>query len=125
MTTETPGFANQASSYGAEQTRRALFFWGARDNAGDVGSITGGLRAAGDLKVTAPVSGMTVNVATGECIIPGSSSVTQGGYYGLVSSTTSLVVAASNATNPRVDLVAGQVTDAGYTGGTNTFVWRL
>ena len=87
-----------------------------------MGSITGGLRAAGDLKVTAPVSGMTVNVATGECIIPGSSSVTQGGYYGLVSSTTSLVVAASNATNPRVDLVAGVVTDAGYTGATNTFV---
>ena len=64
---------------------------------------------------------MTVNVAPGEVWVPGSSSATQSGYYCRVTSSTSLAVAASDPSNPRVDRVSAVVTDAAYSGATNTF----
>lgn len=64
---------------------------------------------------------MTVNVATGEILVPGSSSSTQGVYYGRVSSSTSLVISTSSPSNPRIDMVYAAITDAAYTGATNTF----
>lgn len=121
MAVESPGFANQNSTYSAEILRRALFADYAR--GASVGSVVGGLIASGDLALSAPVSGMTVNVAAGEILVPGSSSATQGGYYCRVSSTTSLVIAASDPSNPRVDRVVAQVTDSAYSGVTNT--WAL
>ena len=119
MAVETPGSFNQNSTYGAEQTRRTITSLLARGSS--IGSITGGIVGASDLLVTAPVSGMSVNVATGEVWVPGTSSSTQGGYYGRVSSTTNLSVAAANPSNPRIDLVVAVVTDSAYSGATNTF----
>lgn len=121
MSVESPGAFNSTQTYGAEQSRRAWFGWLPRDASADVGSVTGGIRATGDLALTAPVSGMSVNVGVGECFVAGSSSTLQGGYYGRVSSTTNLAVAAANASNPRVDLVSAVITDSAYAGVTNTF----
>lgn len=119
MSSESPPAFTQANTFGAEQTRRAIT--ALLQRGASIGSIAGGLVASGDMTLTPPGSGMTVNVAPGEAYIAGSSSATQGGYYCRVSSSTSLALAASNATNPRIDMVAAQVTDAAYSGVTNTF----
>lgn len=112
MAVESPAWANQAITYAAEQTRRAVFFGLA---------AAGGVKGSGDLQVSAPASGMSVNVATGEVIIPGSSSSSQGLYYGRATSTTNLAVSAANPTNPRIDLVCATVNDAAYSGSVNSW----
>jgi hypothetical protein len=118
MAVESPPFALSASSYGAEQTRRALYLMLAR--GATVGSVAGGVVAASDLLVTAG-SGMQVLVAPGECVVPGSTSATQSGYYGRVSSSSALSIAASDPSLPRVDRVVAVVKDAAYSGAENTF----
>jgi len=118
MGVETPPFSLQASNYSAEVTRRAIYALLAR--GGTIGSVVGGLVGAGDMLITAG-SGMQVLVAPGEGIIPGSTSATQSGYYGRVSSSTALAIAASDPTNPRVDRVVALVKDAAYTGTENLF----
>lgn len=126
MGVESPGFGNQASTYGAEIVRRAtLGFTLARDSSNDVGSSAGGLRTTTDLQLTPPGSGMTVTVSTGEAMVPGSSSISQGPYYCRASSSSSLAVAASNPSLPRIDSVTATVTDSAYSGGTNTFAVQV
>ena len=115
---ESPGWANQNSTYGAEQTRRAVGSLLLRGSG--IGQIVGGAVAQGDCALSAPGSGMSVNVAPGEVWVPGSNA-TQGGYYCRVSSTSNLAVAASNPTNPRIDRVSALITDSAYLGATNTF----
>lgn len=122
MTVESPGFANQGSSYGAEITRRAIGSLLARGSG--VGTISGGLVNASDMQISAG-GGMSVNVSTGECWVPGSSGATQGGYYGRVSSSTNLPIAASNPTNPRIDSVSATVTDAAYGQASDTFAVQV
>ena len=108
-------FATQAGSYSAETTRRAMFAPYARTSANSPGIIAGGLLSSADLQITAPVSGMTVNIGTGEGIIGGSEGGAQGGYYFRNSSSFSAPVAAANPSNPRVDAVCATMADAGYT----------
>lgn len=114
MAMETPGFANQSGSYSAEQTRRAVFAAYARVGS-TPGIISGGLVGPTDCQLTAPGSGMSVNVSTGEMIIGGTEGAVQGGYYGRVSSTTNLTISAASPSNPRIDTVCGTVSDSGYT----------
>jgi hypothetical protein len=72
----------------------------------------GVIPSGGALQVTAG-SGLSVNVATGFCIVPSSSGSLYGGYqFGLMSAG-SLSIAAADATNPRVDLVCATVIDDG------------
>lgn len=118
MSVETPPFALQASTYSAETTRRAIYALLKRGAA--IGSVSGGLIGTGDMLVTAG-SGMQVLVAPGEGIIPGSASATQSGYYGRVASSTTLPIAASDPTNPRIDRVVAMVKDAAYSGTENLF----
>jgi hypothetical protein len=124
MAVESPPFANQSQSYGAEQTRRAITSLLARGASASVGSIAGGLIGPADLTIAAG-GGMSVNVGTGECWVPGSQGATQGGYYGRVASSTNLAVAAANASNPRIDSVSATVTDSAYSGTGNTFAVQV
>ena len=65
-----------------------------------------------NLQVTAPVSGMTVNVAPGYCMVP-SATAQAGGYrFGLMSSG-SLTVAANSSGSTRQDYVLATVSDLG------------
>jgi hypothetical protein len=65
---------------------------------------------AANLKVTAPVSGMTVNIAPGYCMVP-SATAHAGGYrFGLMSSG-SLTVAANATGQTRQDYVLATVSD--------------
>jgi hypothetical protein len=115
MAVESPPWALQAGSYPAEQTRRAVFMWAARTAANTPGILQGGLASATDCQVSAPVSGLSVNVSTGEMLIPGNEGGTQGGAYARVSSTTNAVVSTANPTNPRIDRIVALMSDAGYT----------
>lgn len=109
----TPGFM-QDLAYPAEVTRRSIFFMLARNGSGSVGSVGGGIVGATDLLTSAPSSGMSVNNATGEAIVPGTSSTTQSGYYVRGASQTNTSVAAANGTNPRIDIVCATMNDTFY-----------
>lgn len=104
MAVETPPWSTQNSSFPANQTRRAVFF---------ALNTNGGVKGTNDLLVSAPSSGMSVNVDTGEVIIPGSNTL-QGVYYGCATSVTNLIIAASNSTNPRIDTICATVYDESY-----------
>jgi len=73
---------------------------------------------AANLKVTAPVSGLTVNVAPGYCMVP-SVTAQQGGYrFGLMQSG-SLTVAANATGSTRQDYVLATATDLGNSSSTS------
>jgi hypothetical protein len=115
MAVESPAWANAASTYTAEQTRRAMFCMLARTGANNPGIVSGGLINAADMQLTAPASGLSVNVNTGECIIPGNEGGAQGAYYARVSSQTNLAISSNASGNPRIDTVVATVADSGYT----------
>ena len=125
MTEVNPPFVLQASSHPAASFRRVLeFVLGGR---GDTGSATGqgGVRTAADLAVTANgTPNMSVNVAAGEAVVVGSESqLIQGAYHVYNDATKNLTIAASDPTNPRIDIVVAKVQDAEYSGATNA--WSL
>lgn len=113
MAVETPPWAEENGSYNAAQTRRAVFF---------PLNTAGGVKGSGDLLVSAPASGLSVNVAIGEVIIPGSNS-DQGLYYGANTSTTNLTISASDPTNPRIDTICATVDDTQYSATVDD--WKL
>ena len=119
MATQNPPYALQSGSHSAELFRRAV--------GSLLQSSLGGVVSEGDLAVTQNgTPNMSVNVAGGypggELWIPGSIGATQGLYYALNDATVNLAIAASNATNPRYDVVYAAVQDAAYSGSTNTWV---
>lgn len=115
MSMESPGFANQASSYAAEQTRRAVFSAYARTSANSPGIVAGGLLSTSDMQLSAPASGLSVNVSTGEAIVGGTEGGAQGAYYARCSSTTNLILSGADPTNPRIDTACLTIADTGYT----------
>ncbi|MGH9121410.1 MAG: hypothetical protein ACRDYC_05620 [Acidimicrobiales bacterium] len=163
MAVQTPPYCLQAASHSAELFRRALQ---AQLPVGSGGGIIPATAVstqvlAGDLQVSAPVSGMSVNVAPGQALVPGSLGggsgygmplgygapqinlngalipnlkipcqsvqlTAQGLYYCYNDDSAgpvSLAVAASSASNPRIDIVGCQVEDAQYAGSSND--WKL
>ncbi len=83
-----------------------------------------GVVGTSDMQVTAPSSGLSVNIATGQAWVQGTQSAFQGSYYVYNDATYSLPIGAANASNPRIDLIGIQIIDAAYGGGTSstTFV---
>ena len=83
-----------------------------------------GVGAQDELDVTAnSTPNMTVHVAAGSVFIDGTEQSTQGFYHCYNDGDVILSIAASNPTNPRIDLVVARVKDAFYSGGTNA--WDL
>lgn len=115
MSVESPAWSSQNSSFPANQTRRAVFF---------PLNTAGGCKGSADLEVTAPSSGMSVNVGTGEVIVPGSNTG-QGLYYGWVSSQTNLTISASDPTNPRIDTVCATIYDKFYGASADSWVVQV
>lgn len=116
MTVQNPAIFIQSESHPAEDWRefhRAL--------TGDVS----GIMTATDLAVTekAGTADMSVDVAGGSCLIVGDETTTQGTYWCQNRGVTNLAVTASDATNPRIDLVVARVEDSAYSGGTDA--WSL
>ena len=79
-----------------------------------------GVVGTSDMQVTAPSSGLSVNIATGQAWVQGTQSPFQGSYYVYNDATYSLPIGAANASNPRIDLIGIQIIDAAYGGGTSS-----
>ncbi|SRR6266536_548975 len=111
MSVETPPIFIQSGGETAERARRALAaFAGAR----------GGIVASGDLAVVENgTPNMTVNVASGKVIIPGTEGANQGVYVVENIGTLNVALAAADPTNARKDLIVAKVQDAAYSGGVN------
>ena len=113
MAVESPPVFLQAGSHGAELVRRALY--------AQLG-LRGGIIQSGDLAVTQNgTPNMTVLVATGQVVVPGTEGTYQGAYICENRGSLSVTIAAADATNPRYDLIVARVRDAAYSGATNTF----
>ncbi len=116
MTMQSPPYALQAGSHSAELFRRAISTL--------IGSA-GGIVGSGDLQITQNgTPNMSVNCAGGvpggEIWVPGTSVAgVQGSYYCMNDATGNLPIAASNPTNPRIDIAVAQVQDAAYAGASN------
>jgi hypothetical protein len=125
MAAQTPPYVIQASSHSAELFRREL----------QAGMAAGGIVSPTDLAVTANgTPNMSVNVAAGQVLVPGtlgssaglpSGFTSQGTYYAYNDATVNLAVAASNPTNPRIDIVVATVQDAQYAGASNNWVLQV
>jgi hypothetical protein len=84
-----------------------------------IGSVLGGLVAATDLQVTYQGSGLKIEVAQGEAIIPGNVSATQSGYYFRNTAAATITLAAANGSNPRIERIVAVVFDESYEGAKN------
>lgn len=114
----------QASSHPADTDRLVLEGLLNPSPAPVSGAAYGVGPTAGDLLVTQKATpNMSVDVAAGHVWIDGTEAATQGAYHGYNDATKNLVVAASDPTNPRKDLVVAKVQDAAYSGATNA--WSL
>lgn len=112
MTERTPVWL-QAGTYTAE-TDRAL--------VASVFSMGGGVVRSTDCAVTQNgTPNMSVNVAPGFVVVPGTENSLQGSYLCWIDATKNVTIAAANATNPRIDLIVARVRDAAYSGASNTF----
>lgn len=127
MTVESFPFGISAENYSAEIVRRAIEVVLARNSSGAIGTVAGGVAGATDFLLTAPGSGLSVNVAAGECVVPGSAAFasTPSGYYLRNTATLNLPISTANPSNPRVDLVCGTINDATYHGATNNGVLQV
>ena len=89
---------------------------------------TSSLRARGGVKfignrLTTQQAGspnMSVDVLTGQAYVSGTEGGTQAVYHVVNASTTNVAIAASDPTNPRIDLIVVRVQDQFYSGGSNT-----
>lgn len=88
---------------------------------------TEGVAGTGDLTVTANgTPNMSVNVAAGRAFILGDNSTTTQGMYTVANdATVNKVIAASDPTNPRWDIVVAEVRDAFYSGSSNDWQIRV
>lgn len=118
MSIQNPVYVIQTGSHGAQLFREAI---------SSLMSSAGGVVDQGDYQVTAQgTPNMTVNVAGGipggRAWVPGtSSSGIQGNYFVYNSGTVVQTLAASNPSNPRIDISVLQIVDSFYVGGsTNT-----
>jgi microcystin-dependent protein len=118
MTANSPPYAIQASSHSAQLFRQAIT---------TLIASAGGIVNPGDYAVAATATpSMAVTVAGGvpggQIWVPGTSLTgPQAAYMGYNDGQVTLTIAASNPSNPRIDVPVAQVQDAAYAGATNSF----
>lgn len=113
MTIQNPPIFIQAGSHPAEDVRRWI---------GTSVNDTEGVVMADDLEVTekSGTPDMSVDVAAGRAYVAGTEATYQGHYFAENRGSSNVAVAASDPTNPRIDLVVLRVRDSAYSGGTDT-----
>ena len=121
MTVQNPAVFLQAESHPAEDVRR--YFAGVSANAEGVLHVAGSATSSLEVTEKSGTPDMSVDVATGSCLILGTEGTYQGTYFCENRGTTNLVVSASDATNARWDLVVAKVEDSDYSGATDA--WSL
>ena len=108
MAFDTVPWIIDGTTIDAETIRRAL---------GTLIGPAGGIVTPGDLAVTAQATpNMSVAIGPGQIWVPGSSTPTQGPYYGHNGAAVTQPITASNPSLPRVDTITVQVQDQVYAG---------
>lgn len=98
----------QSGSHSAASLRRLT---------GSLTADVSGVIRADDLKVAQAVTpSMAVLVAAGRGYVVGSESAVQGSYHVESQGSETLAIAASNPTNPRIDLIVARVQDTAFSG---------
>ena len=127
MTVRTVPIFIDGNTHPAEEVRlshSAMLGSSSASFSGGVGASdrAHGVVNSGDFAVTQRAAGanMSVDVAAGHAWVRGTESQHQGAYHVYNDATVNLSLAASDATNPRVDLVIIRVQDAFYSGATKT-----
>jgi hypothetical protein len=116
MTEQNPATYLQAGTHPAEGLRRMLdSLIGGADGVIYSSNLLVAERAAG--------VNMSVDVAGGRAFVRGNEATYQGIYHIENRGTANVVVEASDATHPRIDLVSAVVEDSAYSGGTDA--WSL
>jgi hypothetical protein len=110
MALRTPPSWLQNGSHTAENDRLTT--------TGSLWGVSGVVRSA-DLAVTAS-SGLNLSVAAGWAAIVGNYQTNMGTYMAYNDGATTATITTADATYPRIDLVCITVTDAQYSGTTNT-----
>src|SRR5712691_3964225 len=116
------GFFQNLATHTAEQFRSYLGSMLALPSAAASLKTANGIHPAlgGQLAVTQNgTPNMTVNIAAGFAFISGTEGTKQGTYFCENDATVNKSIAASDPTNPRIDLVVAKVQDAFYSGVTN------
>jgi len=115
MATTNPPVFNTAGTHPAQNVRR-MFASLTKDDEG--------VAAASEMAVTEKATAnMSVDISAGRAWIKGTEDSFQGTYFVESQSVTNVAVTASDATNPRIDLVVAMVEDTDYS--TVTDVWTL
>jgi len=121
MAQQTPGYVISAATHSA-----ALF-----RQANDASYVRRGVLGASEYNVAQQASpNMSVQVGAGRALVPGTQGVTpagfnwstQGSYFVENDGAATVTLAASNPTNPRIDVVYVAVQDAFYSGSNNQVV---
>ena len=112
MTIQNPPIFIQAGSHPAEDVRRWM---------GSIVPTPGVLDATEFIVAEAGTPDMTVDVSGGSVYINGDEATYQGIYFAENRGSTNLAVAASDPTNPRIDLVVARIKDSAYSGASDTF----
>jgi len=82
----------------------------------------GGVVHSGDLFVAAQGSpNMTVAVAAGAAIVPGTENAFQGSYHCVNDASVNVTITAADGTNGRRDIIVARVQDQAYSGATNAW----
>lgn len=122
-----PGFLQNAGNIHTAEILRASYsglLHGVRTSGSLVsrGGVVNGL--GNDMIVAQNGSpNMSVNVAPGQCFVPGTEGTKQGTYSCVNDANRNVTITAADGTNPRIDLIVARVQDTQYSGGTNT--WSL
>lgn len=118
MTVNAVPYVIQALSHPADNFRRALRFATINEQGVSPNDFWQGANALIVQQNGSP--NMSVNVATGEALIKGTQNLTtQGSYHLINDATVNLTIAASDPTNPRIDIVCAAIQDAAYSGASN------
>ncbi len=104
-----------AISYTAQDFRRAVAALTPNEGTVDQNDLTVGPRAAG--------ANMSVDVAAGRALVPGTSIANQGTYVVQSTAVENVPIATADATNPRIDLIVARVFDRQADGGTR-YGWQ-
>jgi hypothetical protein len=118
------GLQNAGATHTAEMLRNALISLTSGPGTAATLIPRGGVNLlyGGGFNVTQNGSpNMSVNVASGLALIPGSEGAKQAGYWVLNDAIKNIAIAASNPSNPRIDVIALKVQDTFYSGVTDAW----
>ena len=113
MTVQAPAIFLQSEAHPAEDVRRWIMALSQDEE---------GIFFTGDLAPTEKgTPDMSVDIATGRCLIKGDEDTYQGSYFCDNRGTTNVAIAAADPDDPRIDIIVAKVEDSEYSGATDAW----